>query len=172
MTMNLVGWTYIERCMPWTKVFDADVAYNTGFSFVPIEEMEKAFIHCDLYGFVRYEAEIPSEFTDMLDMLFTMYGVNIKDAFSKRGNVVFNGYPVKCTDDKLNLKEIVERPSAADANLTIIDKRYVYFNCTSDDFYKPCKDAIAKKLGSINLGGWIVKLGAYEEIDSLLKGLV
>lgn len=172
MIMKLVGWTYIEQCMPWTKVFESDVAYNTDFSFVPINEMEKAFIHCDLYGFIRDAPGIPREFTNMLDMLFTIYGVNIKDAFSERGSVVFNGYPVKCMDDNLNFKEIVRRPSSADANLTIIDKRYVYFNCTSYGFYEPCQDAIAKKLGSINLGGWLVKIGEYEDVDNLLKEIL
>ena len=170
--MKLVGWTYIEQCMPWTKVFEVDVSCNKGFSLVPSEEIEKTLIHCDLRGFVRDATVIPREFTNMLDMLFTIYGVNIKEAYSERGSVVFNGYPVKCMDDRLNLKEIKARPSAANANLTVIDKRYVYFNCTSYDFYKSCQDAIAKKLGSINLGGWFVKLGEYKEVDTILKEIL
>ena len=172
MTMKLVGWTYIEQCMPWTKVFEVDVAYNKGFSFVPIEEMEKAFIHCDLHGFVRDTTGIPREFTYMLDMLFTVYGVNIKDAFSERGSVVFNGHFVRCLYDKSNLKEIAKHKSGSDANVTVIDNRYVYFNCTSYDFYEPHQDTIAKKLGSINLGGWLVKIGEYEDVDRLLKEIL
>ena len=176
MTMKLVGWTYIEQCMPWTKVFEVDVSYNKGFSFVPIEEMEKAFIHCDLRGFVRDATGIPREFTYMLDMMFNVYGVDIKNAFSERGSVVFNGHFVRCLDDMSDLKEIAKHKpkhkSGSDANVTVIDNRYVYFNCTSYDFYKSCQDAIAKKLGSINLGGWLVKIGEYEDVDQLLKEIL
>ena len=172
MTMKLVGWTYIEQCIPWTKVFEVDVTYNRDFSLVPIEEMEKAFIHCDLRGFVRDEPGIPREFTNMLDMLFTVYGVNIRAAFSERGSVVFNGHYVRCLDDISNLEEIAKHKPGSDANLTVIDNRYVYFNCTSYDFYKSCQDAIEKKLGSINLGGWLVKIGEYEDVDQLLKEIL
>ena len=171
--MKLAGWTYIEGCIPWTKAFDVEVSYNKNFSLVPAEDVEKMLIHCDLYGFVRDARGIPYEFTNMLDRLFQVYGIDIKENFIDRSNVVYNGKFVRCIDDVYNTPLTQKEVNAVDVNLTIIDGRYVYFNCTTCAFYDPINEFVRKNLGAGcgNLGGWLVKIGEYKEIDSLLKDI-
>ena len=167
-SMKLVGWTFIEECLPWTKVFDVDVSYDSRFSFVPIEDMEKAFVNCDLQQCVKL---MTLDFTNMLDSMFSTFGLNIKDALSERDRVTYNGKSVKCIDDKFNNKElgIAEFRQSADASITVIDGRYIYFNCTSYMFWKPIVDFLGREFETINLGGRLIKIGAYEEIDKFLK---
>ena len=166
--MKLVGWTFIEECLPWTKVFDADVSYDSNFSFVPIKEMEKAFVNCDLQQCIKL---MNSDFTIMLDSMFAIFGLNIKDALCDRAHITYNGKSVKCIDDNFNNKElgIVEFRQSANASITVIDGRYIYFNCTSYKFWEPIVDFIGRELETSNLGGRLLKIGAYEEIDKFLK---
>lgn len=172
--MKFIGWTYIDRCMPWTKVFDVNISYNKGFSWVPAEDIVKMLVHCDLHGFIRTHNTIPTEFVNILDMMFEVYGVNIKNDFIYRNHIYYNGYQVKCADDRNPYELLPMHMPTANANLTIIDNKYVYFNCTTTEFYEPIDEFVRKELGAGcgNLAGWIVKISEYKEIDNLLKEIL
>lgn len=138
------------------------------FSFVPIEDVQNELVQCDLNGFVKsISKESRAFFNDMLDIIFKVYGVNFKNCYCNTKTVT---YGKKCLDYLNDLESYTD--NIAVANITIIDKQYAYFNCTSYEFWKPVENFINAKFGLSNFGGGLVKLGAYKEIDNFLKDII
>lgn len=180
MKNRIVGWLKVDNCVPLTKAFDVSIDFSERFSNSHWQDVEKTFIRCDLDGYVKnpfnYES-LSYSFSCLFDMFFKIYTVNIKEYFSKRKHALFDNKPIMSIRDEYEEKD--QRPiefygHEVVGQFVIIDNSYVYFSCTSHDFYKPINDFVVDVLqaGCGNLGGWLVKLGAYEEIDSLLKGAI
>ena len=180
MKNRIVGWLKVDNCVPLTKAFDVSIDFSERFSNIHWQDVEKTFIKCDLDGYVKnpfnYES-LSYSFSCLFDMFFKIYAVNIKEYFSKRKHARFDNKPIMSIRDEYEEKD--QRPiefygHEVVGQFVIIDNSYVYFSCTSHDFYEPIHDFVVDVLqaGCGNLGGWLVKLGAYEEIDSLLKGSI
>ena len=180
MKNRIVGWLKVDNCVPLAKAFDVSIDFSERFSNSHWQDVEKTFITCDLDGYVKnpfnYES-LSYSFSCLFDMFFKIYAVNIKEYFSKRKHARFDNKPIMSIRDEY--EEKAQRPielygHEVVGQFVIIDNSYVYFSCTSHDFYKPINDFVVDVLhaGCGNLGGWLVKLGAYEEIDSLLKGAI
>ena len=124
-----------------------------------------------------YYESFSYSFSCFIDMFFKIYAVDVKEDLSKRKHALFDNKPIMSIRDECEEKAqhpIEFRDPEVVSQFVIIDNSYVYFSCTSHDFYEPINDFIVDVLhvGCRNLGGWLVKLGAYEEIDSLLKGAI
>ena len=175
--MKLVGWTYIEDLLPWIKVFESEIHYDKKFSNIPVETIDRILIQCDLYGYVndRITNEISNRaFFHMLDLMFKTYSIDLKEPYRFRQNVKYDGNAVKLKEDIDFDNFAISTKRSCIAHITLINDEYAYFNCTSYEFYDPIKDFVMNtlKAGCGNLGGWFVKIGAYEEIDSLLKDIL
>ena len=180
MKNRIVGWLKVDNCVPLTKAFDVSIDFSERFSNSHWQDVEKTFIRCDLDGYVKnpfYYGSFSYSFSCFLDMLFKIYAVDVKEDLSKRKHALFDNKPIMSIRDEYEEKD--QRPIELYGHevvdqFVIIDNSYVYFSCTSYDFYEPINDFVVDVLhvGCGNLGGWLVKLGAYEEIDSLLKGAI
>lgn len=170
--MNLAGWIFIQDKMSWTKVFNIDISYDKDFSFVPIEDVQNELVQCDLNGVVKnIRKKSHVFFHDMLDIIFKVYGVNFKNNYCDVRTVMYDKKCLDYIDDSISYERITYSNIAV-ANVTLIDKQYAYFNCTSYEFWKPIKNFIYAEFDSINLGGKLVKLGIYKEIDNFLKDIL
>ena len=180
MKNRIVGWLKVDNCVPLTKAFDVRIDFSERFSNIHWQDVEKTFIKCDLDGYVKnpfnYES-LSYSFSCLFDMFFKIYAVNIKEYFSKRKHSMFDNKIIMTIKDEY--EEQAQQPIGFNdheffGQFVIIDNSYVYFSCTSHDFYEPINDFVVGVLQERygNLGGWLVKLGAYEEIDSLLKGAI
>lgn len=167
--MNLIGWTYTEDKLPWTKVFDCDIAYDKNFSNVPAENLCKMLMQCDIDGYVKSSVlEADAFFNNMLDTMFRVYGINFKYCNYDNKDIMYNGKIINYYVDK----DVIDSVNESYANVTLINMQYVYFNCTSYGFYKPILPYIFSTFASTNLGGDLVKLGLYPELDKFLKNIL
>lgn len=163
---SLVGWIFDEdNGVHWTKVFDINVSFNSRFGNVPSDSFVDGLVKCDLYGYVkeafRSNRDMPC-FDNYLDVLFIMFGCNLKSSFNERHKILFNEEPMFVKDLS---KDIA-------AQITVIDSAYWYFNMTTYSFWEtsPCAlKMISSKFKCTNLGGWLVKIGQFPEVDAMLK---
>ena len=180
MKNRIVGWLKIDNCVPLTKAFDVSIDFSERFSNSHWQDVEKTFIRCDLDGYVKnpfHYGSFSYSFSCFIDMFFKIYAVDVKEDLSKRKHALFDNKPIMSIRDEHEIEAqhpIEFRDPEVVGQFVIIDNSYVYFSCTSYDFYEPINDFVVDVLhvGCGNLGGWLVKLGAYEEIDSLLKGAI
>lgn len=177
---RIVGWLKVDNSVPLTKAFDVSIDFSERFSNIYWQDIVKTFIKCDLDGYVKnpFHGEFFGDpFSYLFDALFKIYAVDMKEDLLKRKHVLFDNKPIMSIRDEYEEKaqRFIEcNGHEVVSQFVIIDNRYVYFSCTSYDFYKPINGFVVNVLqvGCGNLGGWLVKLGAYEEIDSLLKGAI
>ena len=180
MKNRIVGWLKVDNCVPLTKAFDVSIDFSERFSNSYWQDVEKTFIKCDLDGYVKnpfHYGSFSYSFSCFIDMLFKIYAVDVKEDLSKRKHALFDNKPIMSIRDEheIEAQHLIEsHDHEVVGQFVIIDNSYVYFSCTSYDFYEPINDFVVDALhaGCGNLGGWLVKLGAYEEIDSLLKGAI
>lgn len=180
MKNRIVGWLKVDSCVPLTKAFDVSIDFSERFSNIHWQDVEKTFIRCDLDRYVKnpfYYGSFSDFFSRLIDMLFKIYAVNMKEDLPKRKHALFDNKSIMSIRDEH--EEKAQYPSEFHGHevvgqFVIINNSYVYFSCTSHDFYEPINDFVVNVLqeGCGNLGGWLVKLGAYKEIDSLLKGAI
>ena len=176
----IVGWLKVDNCVPLTKAFDVSIDFSERFSNSHWQDVEKTFIKCDLDGYVKnpfHYGSFSYSFSCFIDMFFKIYAVDVKEDLSKRKHALFDNKSIMSIRDEHEIEAqhpIEFRDPEVVGQFVIIDNSYVYFSCTSYDFYEPINDFVVDVLhvGCGNLGGWLVKLGAYEEIDSLLKGAI
>ena len=169
--MKFVGWTYIEKSLPWTKCFEIDIKSNNGFSGIPFEILEKRLIECDLNGYVKdaFNPDYGHEIDFLFDDLFTIFAVDVKEGYSRRENAKFQNMPVRCANDPEYGQAIKERKPEKLAQCIVIDDAYIYFSCTTWDFWQ---NYVNNEFNNINLGGAIVKIGAYPNMDNYLKDIL
>ena len=180
MKNRIVGWLKVDNCVPLTKAFDVSIDFSERFSNSHWQDVEKTFIKCDLDGYVKnpfHYGSFSYSFSCFIDMFFKIYAVDVKEDLSKRKHALFDNKSIMSIRDEHEIEAqhpIEFRDPEVVGQFVIIDNSYVYFSCTSYDFYEPINDFVVDVLhvGCGNLGGWLVKLGAYEEIDSLLKGAI
>ena len=166
--MKLVGWIYDEDICPWTKVFDIDVQPNIRFGNVPFEEITSNLVKCDLNGMVEWSGNHDLYF---LDYLFEIFGCNLKACYNDKSTVLYDGNPI--FSKAFHENEIVDSSqSHKAAQCTIIDGKYMYFNMTSYDFWDNIFKFISDTLHRSNLGGNLVKIGYYLEIDKQFKEII
>lgn len=173
--MKFTGWTYIEKSLPWTKCFEIDIKSNDGFSGIPFEILETRLIECDLNGYVEdaFDLYYGYEIDCLFDVLFRSFAIDIKRQYVYRKNVRFQNTLVRCANyldlENGQTEKALMFKTEKCAQCIVIDDTYIYFSCTSEDFWKDCID---NEFNGINLGGAIVKIGAYPTIDNYLKDIL
>lgn len=170
--MKFDGWAYIERIVPWKHIFSVsiDECKFTGY-------MDKVLMQCDIEdGYINYALKNVHPrcgIEDTINRTFALCDFNVREDYecesdydavndqivpSDRSHFVFPDF------DKRNL-----------AQVTVIDNRYVYFNCSSYGFWSSnhIVDAyICTKLDSNNLGGFLIDINMHPIIKNVLGGIV
>lgn len=167
--MDFIGWIYDSiACPVWTKVFDISIEQNPIFTNCPWDALNKALVSCDLAGYVKDETFRTDDNDSgmFLDHLFWFCGVNLKNCYNTRSQVMIDGQPTFAqvfTDKPVSCEQ-----HSVGAQITVINSRFVYFNMTGYAFWDPLINYIGKEFHTINLGGWLIEVNHYPMIKKFL----
>lgn len=167
--MKFVGWIYDNDICPWTKVFDVDVEANARFGNTPFESLASHLVQCDLNGISSAAGTYDLYF---IDSMFEVFGCNLKSSYYEKSKVLFDGKPLfkEMGGNELTIQPL--RYHDKSVQCTIIDGQYIYFNMSSYGFWKSIESFICKTFGRNNLGGDLLKLGQYPEIDKMFNEIL
>lgn len=160
--MTFSSWIYIEDYLPWTSIYSIDV--NESFTTNIANKLIDVLVECDLKLYIEFPFK-KKDHRDVFEWMNRTFGVELKDIILDNNPTInFNNTSINCKTD-FDGQRICKQL----AEVVIINNKYVWFSCTTYVFWNDISEYLAEKLNTNNLGGSLLKLGAYPKIDEKLK---
>lgn len=134
--------------------------------------LEKKLIECDLNGgAVKSRNDEVSRF---IDIPYDLKAMNLKAASSDPDR--FPSFLVSLSKYALpryeNGKDIAAQATLIFSSKSAAKPEWLHINMSSYDFWNDVADGIGRRYNSINLGGWLFKIGEDDIIDIKFKAII